>query len=345
MNTMNMHTAPAHAASAAPLGTGPVFSWRRAASTYGLPLVLLAALGGMGWLDAWSVTLLGKIFAIWIAVLGLQLLINHAGMLSLGHAAFVAIGAYSAGGLALGGPHTLWAMLAAVALACAAAGALIGAAVLRTQGLYQLMATLAFAQMVWYGLQSLRSLGGDDGFALPHRPALLWWADGADGSAGWALDANPALGVVVVILAGLCAALVAWLHRSELGAAMQAGRDDPQRLASLGINVFAVKLLAFVVSAVLAGTGGAMLAHLSGFASPQLGHWLFSGELMVLVLLGGHSRLGALLACAALVLAQEMLAQVTDHWPLALGLLVLLRVLWPTSFWSAKRAQKQGAQP
>jgi len=295
-------------------------------TAWGLAATLLAALIALWWLDPWSVKLLTKIFAIWIAVLGLQLLIGHAGILSLGHAAFVAIGAYSAGALSLvdppsGGPHALWTMLAVVVLVCAAAGLLIGAAVLRTRGLYQLMATLAFAQMIYYGLQSLRMLGGDDGFALAARPALL---------GAWTLESDGGLASAVVVLAGLCAMLVARLRRSELGAHMQAGRDDAQRLSSLGVNVFAVQLTAFVVSAVLAGVGGAMLAHASSFASPQLGHWLFSGELMVLVLLGGkHSPLGALLACAALVVVQEIVAQYTDHWPLALGLLVLLRVLWP----------------
>jgi len=131
------------------------------------------------------------------------------------------------------------------------------------------------------------------------------------------------------------------LRRSELGVRMQAARDDAQRATSLGINVFAVKLIAFVVSAVLAGIGGALLAHASGFASPQLGHWLFSGELMVLVLLGGkQSRSGALLACAALVVVQEIVAQYTDHWPLALGALVLLRVLWPVSIPTRKHGHE-----
>jgi len=294
-------------------------------TAWGLSTTLLATLIALWWLDPWSVKLLTKIFAIWIAVLGLQLLIQHAGILSLGHAAFVAIGAYSAGALTLvdplAGSHTLWSMIAVVVLVCSAAGLLIGAAVLRTQGLYQLMATLAFAQMIYYGLQSLRMLGGDDGFALAARPALL---------GAWTLESDAWLASAVVVLAGLCAMGVARLRRSELGARMQAGRDDAQRLSSLGVNVFAVQLTAFVVSAALAGVGGAMLAHTSSFASPQLGHWLFSGELMVLVLLGGkRSPLGALLACAALVGVQEIVAQVTDHWPLALGLLVLLRVLWP----------------
>jgi len=302
----------------APVAAGRPFTWR---ASLGLGAVLAAAIVAMLWLDPYSIKLLAKIFALWIVVLGLQLLITHAGVLSLGHGAFVAVGAYVAGLLSLSGAHSLWLMLGAVALACIAAGLLVGAAVLRSQGLYQLMATLAVAQMAYYGLQSLRALGGDDGFALTIRPSIL---------GDWSLESDGALGCAAVVLAGVCAALATRLCRSEFGAYMQSGRDDERRLASLGVNPFTVKLVAFVVSAVFAGLGGAMLAHLSRFASPQLGHWLFSGELMVLVVLGGAAtRLGPLLACAALVLLQELLAQYTDHWLLALGLLVLVRVLWP----------------
>ena len=272
-------------------------------------------------LDPYAIKILAKVFALWIAVLGLQLLIAHAGILSLGHAAFVAVGAYVAGGLSQSGAHSLWTMLGAVVLASGLAGLLIGAAVLRTQGLYQLMATLAFAQMAYYGLQSLRGLGGDDGFALPVRPSII---------GDWTLESDRALGCAVVVLAGVFVAWVTRLRRSEFGARIQAARDDEKRLSSLGVNVFHVRLVAFTASAVLAGVAGALMAHVSRFASPQLGHWLFSGELMVLVLLGGTaSRLGPLLASAAVVLLQELLAQYTDHWPLALGALVLLRVLWP----------------
>ena len=307
---------PGSANAAGPrLASGP-------GATLRLLIVMAAALAATVWLDPYSVKLVAKVFALWIVVLGLQLLIAHAGVLSLGHAAFVAVGAYVAGALSVAGEHTLWTMIGAVGLASLVAGLLVGLAVLRTQGLYQLMATLAIAQMTYYGLRSLRAMGGDDGFALDMRPVLF---------DDWTLESDWAIAGAVIIGAGLCAVLVTRLRLSEFGARMQAGRDDEQRLSSLGVNPFGVKLAAFVVSAMLAGLGGAALAHISAFASPQLGHWLFSGELMVLVLLGGGAtRIGPLLACAALVVLQEVLSQYTEHWPLALGLLVLGRVLWPT---------------
>lgn len=290
----------------------------------GVEVVVLAVLGiaAMAVLDAYSLKLLAKVFALWVPVLGLQLLILHTGVVSLGHAAFVALGAYVAGMLSLSGAHNLWALLGALILVGAAAGLVVGVAVLRVQGLYQLMATLAVGQMMYYGFQSLRSLGGDDGFALPVRSTLTFVGP---------LESDRVFGFVVVGVACACAWLVGRLRRSELGAQMQAARDDGMRLASLGVSPYKVRLAAFVVSAVLAAVGGAFMAHLSRFASPQLGHWTLSGELMVLMLLGGSkTRVGPFAACVGLVLIQEWLSQYTDHWPLVLGLVVLGRVLWPS---------------
>jgi branched-chain amino acid transport system permease protein len=275
----------------------------------------------MALLDAYSVKVLGKVYALWIVALGLQLLLRDAGVLTLGQAAFLSVGGYVAGGLSLSGPHGVWLMLGAVVLASAVMGAAIGAIVLRTEGLYQLMATLAIGQMVFYGLQSLRSLGGDDGFAVVERPLL----------GSLALDTDAKLGLLIVVVAAVGAWAAARLRSSELGVLVRATRDDERRVASLGMNPYLVKLAAFTVAAVFAGVGGALMAHLSRFTSPQVGSWMMSGELMVLVLLGGAStRVGVFLACLAVVAIQEVVSQYTDHWPLVLGIVVLGRVLWPS---------------
>lgn len=285
-------------------------------------LISLAGGIAMAFLDPYSVKLLAKVYALWIVVLGLQLLLSHAGVLTLGHAAFVAAGGYVAGGLSLAGAHPLWLMLVCVVAASAILGGAVGAIVLRTHGLYQLMATLAIGQMAFYGMQSLRSLGGDDGFAVTTRPGL---------PGGLSLDADAALGIVIVLIAGVGAWMVKRLRVSELGVLIQAARDDERRVASLGASPYVAKLAAFVVAAVFAGIGGALMAHLSRFASPQVGHWTMSGELMVLVLLGGaRTRYGLFLACITIVAVQELVSQYTDHWPLVLGILVLGRVMWPT---------------
>ena len=284
--------------------------------------IVLLGVGAMSFINPYAVKLLGKVYVLWIIVLGLQLLIAHTGVLTLGQAAFVAVVGYVSGGLVLAGLPSLWLMLLLVALASATLGAVVGALVLRTQGLYQLMATLAVGQMIYYGLQSLRSLGGDDGFALKLRPTL--WA-------GWGLESEATFGVAIVLIAALAAWLIGRIKRSEMGYFMQAARDDERKLAALGMSPYAVRLCAFVVAAVFAGIGGALLAQLTRFTSPQIGHWMMSGELMVLVLLGGAStRYGTFLACCALVVVQQVVAQYTDHWPLVLGGVVLLRVLWPT---------------
>lgn len=299
-------------------------------------LILLASAVAIGLLDVYLLKLLGKVLIFWLIALGLQLLVAQAGVISLGHAAFMATGAYIAGLFSMQGPHDLIMMLACVAVACAAFGSLMGALILRTQGLYQLMATLAIAQMAYYGFQSLRSLGGDDGFAVSTRPDVLGLI---------ALDTDAKLlGAILVILAlGVWAANR--IRRSEMGALMQAVRDDARRVASLGISPYGIKVWAFLISAVFTGIGGALFAQLTRFTSPQLGSWFMSGELIILVLLGGgKTRSGLFLAAVAVVGIQEVVARYTDHWPMVLGALVLLRVLWPARRPAAKTAAAPGTQ-
>lgn len=326
---MNIPNSPSPATSGTPFVTESVVN----ASTpkkRGLPayepfliaLVLGASLVLSFFADAYFLQLIGKVLIFWSIGLGLQTLTSHAGVISLGHAAFLALGAYIAGAMTLFWHSNVVFILAAVIIATGAAGLLMGALVLRTQGLYQLMATLAIAQMMYYGFQSLRSLGGDDGFAIPARPPII---DGL-----LSLDSDVALSLFIVFITALVVWLMGHLNRSELGALMRATRDDEQRVASLGESPYRVKLVAFFISAVLAGIGGALIAYLTEFASPKLGDWMVSGELVILVLLGGAStRIGIFAAALAVVLIQEQVAQYTDHWPIALGLVVLLRVLMP----------------
>ncbi len=299
-------------------------------------LILLGALLAVGVLDVYQLKLLGKVLIFWLIALGLQLLVAQAGVISLGHAAFMATGAYIAGLFSLQGQHDLILMLACVAVACAAFGSLMGALILRTQGLYQLMATLAIAQMAYYGFQSLRSLGGDDGFAVSNRPSVL-------GLITLNTDVKLLLAIIVILVLGLYVAHR--IRRSEMGALMLAVRDDGRRVASLGISPYGVKVWAFLISAVFTGIGGALFAQLTRFTSPQLGSWYMSGELIILVLLGGgKTRSGLFLAAVAVVGIQEGVARYTDHWPLVLGALVLARVLWPENLGALKKAATPGEQ-
>lgn len=300
------------------------------ADTWLAGLILLAAALAAGLLDVYLLKLLGKVLIFWLIALGLQLLVAQAGVISLGHAAFMATGAYIAGLFSLQGQHDLILMLACVAVACAVFGSLMGALILRTQGLYQLMATLAIAQMAYYGFQSLRSLGGDDGFAVSTRPDVL-------GLISLNTDAKLLIAIIVILALGVWVA--DRIRRSELGALMQAVRDDARRVASLGVSPYGIKVWAFLISAVFTGLGGALFAQLTRFTSPQLGSWFMSGELIILVLLGGgKTRSGLFLAAVAVVGIQEVVARYTDHWPMVLGALVLARVLWPAGLLGKKAA-------
>lgn len=300
------------------------------ADAWAVGLIVAAAALAVGLLDVYLLKLLGKVLIFWLIALGLQILVAQAGVISLGHAAFMAGGAYIAGIFALQGQHDLILMLACVAVACAAGGSLMGALILRTQGLYQLMATLAIAQMAYYGFQSLRSLGGDDGFAVSTRPDVL-------GLVSLNTDAKLLGAIIVILILGIWAANR--IRNSEMGALMLAVRDDARRVASLGISPYGVKVWAFLISAVFTGMGGALFAHLTRFTSPQLGSWFMSGELIILVLLGGgKTRSGLFLASVAVVGIQEIGARYTDHWPMILGALVVIRVLWPSSIGFGKKA-------
>lgn len=296
--------------------------FRTSSDTWAVSLVLIACVLATSLLDVYLLKLLGKVLVFWFIALGLQLLVARAGVISLGHAAFMATGAYIAGLFSLQGQHDLILTLACVAVASAACGSLMGALILRTQGLYQLMATLAIAQMAYYGFQSLRSLGGDDGFAVSNRPDVL-------GLISLDTDAKLLIAIVIILAAGIW--IADRIRRSELGALMLAVRDDGRRVASLGASPYGVKVWAFLISAVFTGVGGALFAYLTRFTSPQLGSWFMSGELIILVLLGGGTtRIGLFLASVAVVGIQEVVARYTDHWPMVLGALVLIRVMWPS---------------
>jgi branched-chain amino acid transport system permease protein len=289
--------------------------------------LLLAATAGFAVavfvLGPYGLKIASKVMVFWLIAAGLAFLIRQAGIVSFGHAGFVATGAYAAGVMSMLWDAPLPLVLLGGGLAVALLSALVGAAVLRTHGLYQLMATLACSQMLFYFFQSLRPLGGDDGFAVTVRPPLLgagthWF----ESDRAWAL---------VILLAAACGAwLLARLAASEFGVQLAAARDDETRLQSLGGRSARVQLAAFVISGLAAGTGGMLWAHEARFVSPQLGSWLFGGELIIMVLLGARlGVLGPLAGAAAIVFAQEIVSQWTDRWPLALAGVILAVVLWP----------------
>jgi branched-chain amino acid transport system permease protein len=257
------------------------------------------------------------IFAI--AASSLNLTLGFGGMVSFGHAAFVGLGAYTVGILMDAGVREAWIAWPAAMLVSGLAAALIGAVSLRTRGVYFIMITLAFAQMFYYLMVSLKAYGGEDGLPLAQRSSL----------GGLDLQGDESFYYVVLALAALAMWVMQRVVNSPLGWLLQGAKENEQRMLAVGAPVFAVRWQAFVLAGALAGLAGALLANLNGMVSPHVMHWSQSGQLMIMVILGGAGTLwGGALGAAALLLLEELLAGYTMHWQMGLGLLLLMVVLF-----------------
>jgi len=260
-----------------------------------------------------------RILIFALAASSLNLVLGFGGLVSFGHAAFVGLGGYAVGVLMQHGVASAWLAWPLAALVAGLVAVLIGAVSLRTQGVYFIMITLAFAQMLYYLAVSLKVYGGDDGLMLPTRNTL---APGFD----LGTDATFYYTVLALFVAAFLAAH-RWVN-SPWGHALQAVRDNGDRMAALGHPVLRIRLTAFVLGGALAGLAGALLANQASFVSPAGMAWSQSGMLMVMVILGGVGRLyGGLAGATLFLVAEEVLAAYTMHWQLGLGLLLLAVVL------------------
>jgi branched-chain amino acid transport system permease protein len=265
------------------------------------------------------VSFVRRVLIFALAATSLNFILGYGGMVALGHAAFFGAGAYVVAMLSVQGVSQA---LIAWPVAMLVAGALafvIGLISLRTRGVYFIMITLAFAQMVFYLFISLRQYGGEDGLNLM-GPSLLPGLNLAD-------DRTFYYVVLVVVLACLW-----WLNRlinARFGQALQGIRENESRMEALGYPVFRIKLLAFVIAGLMAGLAGALLASHNQFVSPSLMHWTASANLIIMVIVGGIGlRYGGLVGAAVMLWLEEVLRLYTDYWHLPLGFLLLAIVLF-----------------
>jgi branched-chain amino acid transport system permease protein len=271
------------------------------------------------------------IFAL--AATSLNLVLGFGGMFSLGHAAFFGVGAYTAAICQQAGVNEA---LIAFPLAMAVAGVfalVVGAISLRTRGVYFIMITLAFTQMAYYLAVSARSWGGDDGLPLAGRMTL----------AGVSLADDTHLYFAAFF--GLTVAMLFFgrLADSRFGRVIQAIRENETRMEALGYPVFAYHLICFALGGALAGLAGALLANLTGLASPNLLLWTQSGTLLVMVIIGGVGYLyGGVVGALILLCLEEVLAGFTLHWHIGLGLLLLGVVLFAPKGVAALFGRKDG---
>ncbi|WP_424984878.1 branched-chain amino acid ABC transporter permease [Microbulbifer sp. S227A] len=296
--------------------------------------LLAVALWAMLADQPFTITLATRVAILALAAAGLNIALGIGGLVSLGHAAFFGLGGYVMGVLAFHaqtyaplelGPFSIagtksMPVIWLVALCVSGLAALvIGLLSLRTSGVYFIMITLAFGQMFYYFAISWSAYGGEDGLSIYVRNAFP------------GLNTLVPIQFFVICYVILC--LVLFLHariaRSPFGLALNAARQAPMRVQTVGLDPTRLKLAAFVLSGAITGLAGALFADLYRFVSPTMFSWQMSGELIVLIILGGVARLcGPVVGAVVFVLLEHLLGGLTDFWHVWLGVILLLIVLF-----------------
>lgn len=306
-----------------------------------IPVLLLLALAvlppiAVAMDDNFWVAFFARVLVYAIAASALNIALGFGGLVSLGHALFIGIGMYSVSLPAFYGVSSGWVHLATCVLVCALVGFATGLISLRTSGIAFIMITLAFAQMGYFVIVSLKHYGGDDGMGI------------ATASEFFGLQLNTPMAVYYCAW-GVLAALIWWVLRlraSPFGMTLRAGRQNARRVMSVGLALQRYQLAAYTLSAVLCGVAGMLLANLNAYASPSSMAWTVSGELIVMVVLGGlGSVFGPFLGALAFLGIEEVLKAATEHWMAVFGLAILaVAMLGKTGLagWLQGRAAKEG---
>lgn len=311
---MSAVTTPSMAARPA----APTVRWLAPLAILGL-LALLPLATALGLPSHW-LTLVTRAMIFAIAALSLDLILGIGGLVSFGHAAFIGIGAYGAGILITEGQTELLVALPVILIVCGIFAAVTGYVSLRTRGVAFIMITLAFGQMAFYFAQALSGYGGDDGLTLNEKSTLL----------GQEIFGNRT-GFYYIALGTL--AFCYWLARrlvaSRFGRVLRAARENAVRVTVTGYDVDHVRLGAYVISGMMAGISGFLLANQTDFVSPAFMSWQRSGELIFMVVLGGVGSLyGAIVGAIALLAVEDVLSGLTQNWKAIFGPLIVLFVLF-----------------
>jgi branched-chain amino acid transport system permease protein len=292
-------------------------------------LLLLAAVPPIAavFAEPFYLDLLRRVMIFAIAAISLNLILGYGGMVSFGHAAYLGIGAYAVGVLAYYGIDNGWLQWGVAIGASALVAAAIGSISVRTSGIYFIMITLAFTQMLYYLGISIEEYGGDDGMRLKVRSQF-----------SGLIDLNDPVSFYYLVLAIL--ALFLYLSRrlvnSRFGLVLQAVRSNEPRTRAIGVAPYPYRLAAFIISGAMCGLAGALLVNHTAYLTPEFMNWTRSGELMFMVILGGiATTAGPLLGAAAFLLLEDVLQGwsvlpkwVHEHWQLYLGVILVLVVLF-----------------
>lgn len=266
-----------------------------------------------------------------IAAASLNFVLGYGGMVSFGHAAFFGIGGYTVGILyqhyasgeplfgIIPGTNQMLITLPAAIIVSGMMAALIGALSLRTGGVQFIMITLAFAQMLFFLFVSLKTYGGDDGLIIRRANELP----------GLNMRDKQTVYYVCLAVASMFFLLLWRIVNSRFGNVIVGLRQSEKRMAAIGLPAYRYKLAAFIISGMGCGLAGALMANFLRFASPDMMHWTKSGELMIMVILGGVGTLfGPLIGAAVFIVLETVLASWTENWQLGLGLILLFIVLY-----------------
>jgi branched-chain amino acid transport system permease protein len=272
--------------------------------------------------ETYVLSFVTRVMIFSIAALALDLLIGYGALVSFGHAAFVGLGAYVIGILSSHGITEVLIALPVALIVSVLFAYLTGIVCLRTKGVYFIMITLAFGQMVYFTASSLAPYGGDDGLTIRVRSTLAGFPIFASDRSLYYISLGCLLGAYL-----LCRSIVA----SRFGRVYRGARENPLRVATIGFEVYRYQLAAYLIAGALGGLSGFLLGNATDFVSPAYMSWQRSGELLIMVILGGMGTLnGAIIGAAAFILAEEWLSGFTEHWKAIFGpLLVLVAVFAP----------------
>jgi branched-chain amino acid transport system permease protein len=270
--------------------------------------------------NVFVLTLFTRIIIFALAATSLNLILGYGGMMSFGHAAYLGIGGYAVGILAHEGISSGLVQFPVAVLASALFALVVGALSLRTRGVYFIMITLAFGQMIYYVAAGLDRYGSDDGLTIYRRSQF-----------GGLVDLSNRTQFYYVCLAVLFASLyLVWrIVHSRFGLVIQGIRSNERRMQAIGFPVVPYRLACFVIAGAMCGLAGALLANHTEFISPSIMYWTRSGDLMVMVILGGIGSLfGPLIGTVAFLALEEVLSGITEYWQIIIGPLLLLVVLF-----------------
>lgn len=278
--------------------------------------------------NAFYMDLATRLVILAIAAVSLNLILGYGGLPSFGHAAFIGIGAYSVGIPTYHATYGEFDLIASysglfhilLAVGLSALYALVtGIIALRTKGVYFIMITMAFAQMIFYLFVSFEVYGGDDGLVIDTYSEVPL------------VNLDSPMQLYFLCYFSLVAAMliVRTIANSQFGMVLQGAKGNEERVVTLGYNTFAYRLTAYVISGAMAGYAGALLGNFTTFISPEMMDWTRSGELMFMVILGGAaSTIGPVLGSSVFILVEEVFSSFTIYWHLPFGIMLLLIVLF-----------------